>query len=1279
MFPKIGRRYKIVRKLGAGGMGVVYEAVDRETGMRVALKALVNVAGTSLLRFKREFRGLAEIEHPNLVRLHELVEEDGVWFFTMELIDGQDLISYVCGSQALVVSTEPQTRAVATEEEAASDAVAGPLRDGRLPVQSGPESVTAEVLIDQSAVPYDRERLVSCLKQLGRALMVLHGKGKVHRDIKPGNILVTKDGRLVLLDFGLVIGIDRDDEDRLTGVGLAGTVAYMAPEVAAEVVVGPAADWYSVGVILYQVLTSRLPFEGAAMQVLLAKQNQVPESPRLVNSHCDGELADLAMALLDPDPDRRPTGVKVLARLGDAASVYSNLVGSSGSTDAGELFVGREREMGRLREIWRETLGGRCAVVLLTGSSGIGKSALIDHFRRHVVETTTGASYVFSGRCHERETVPFKAFDAVVDQMTSALLREEAAGRVVDLPGDVELLVAMFPVLGRVRALTRVLNRQALAGRDPQESRRRAFWAFGDLLEALSTVQPVVVFIDDVQWIDGDSIDLFEGLVSRFQDGECRRHRVLFLLARRKAMAGKPNGEWIDRMRRRGDLTDVELGPLPDHDARLLARILTGRAGLQDQDLPDRIAAESIGNPFFVGEVVRFLQYQAVTSGEQSLGSHWSLEGVILDRLSHLTDKGMRLLDTLAVAGQAVPHAVVAAAADVPMSDPDWWREVSALRGQRLVRCHGFKGRDLVETYHDRIRQSVIGRMDEERLRRIHANLARAMEGARHVTVDVLARHWLAAGESGRAKDYVLRIAKQAMEKLAFERAAELYEQAIGLENDPATVVELQRELGDALASSGQVARAAEAFVSAARQATDVAVRLDARYKAADQMLKGGYVERGLEEIRIVLSEIGYSMPKSGKMALLATAFQRARLKVRGLSYQPRDRSEISPKDRTVLDVLWSVAVGLSIVEPILSALFHAQLTRLALDVGDEAMLSGCFAMEASLLATVGVKTMPQARRLGTRATSLARKTGDDRMLGRSFVARAILGYFSGDWRSGVKWGNKASQHLLDRCHGVGWELATTYTFVGFSLMMLGDMNELGRHVWSHLEEARRAGDRFLAANLQTSLGIAWLAADRTDEVEENLSRVLDSWPTDRYQMQHFYRFYSRVELFLYQRRAKEAWDLVDREVPLASKAFLSRVSTVQIELLRLRARAALALVPMVDTRRERTMLRRVANVSKRLRRLRLSFGEAWADHLDAAVLWHETRDRERTEEALTHAIGSLESCELGLHALCARRRLAELNEDEGALAEVDERMRRLGVVRPDRIVEVLSPGLAFS
>ena len=277
-------RFTLRRRLGAGGMGVVYEAHDREMDKIVALKTLTRAEAAHIYRFKREFRTLADVSHPNLVALYELMSDGEHWFFTMELVKGVTFIQHVRPETAGAVDSAtdntlpgPRARLVRhTDSEAETEVFDSShlsLESAeRAPLDDAQPAVASYYKLDES-------RLRSALRQLAEGVNRLHELGKLHRDIKPSNVLVTDEGRVVILDFGLVEDIEPELHETL----LAGTPDYMSPEQGAQMAISKASDWYSVGVILYQALTGRLPFRGRFFEVMMRKQTRDPIQPRELN------------------------------------------------------------------------------------------------------------------------------------------------------------------------------------------------------------------------------------------------------------------------------------------------------------------------------------------------------------------------------------------------------------------------------------------------------------------------------------------------------------------------------------------------------------------------------------------------------------------------------------------------------------------------------------------------------------------------------------------------------------------------------------------------------------------------------------------------------------------------------------------------------------------------------------------------------------------------------------------------------------------------------------
>jgi len=292
-------RFRVRRCLGAGSYGTVYEAFDCERGAPVALKVLRQTDPAAIYRFKKEFRSLADVTHPNLVELFELMSDGVRWFFTMELIDGVPFLSYVRGNAPLEPQTLSTSPTLDLREMEAADTIE--------------RKIDVETL--EPEAPPDWERLRALFLQLAEGLSALHAAGHVHRDIKPGNVLVSREGRVVILDFGLVAELTPQILDRSSGLHAVGTPAYMSPEQSRGLAVGAASDWYSMGVILYEALTGVLPYRGEMAEILARKQHKDPVPPRKHVPAVPEDLDRLCSQLLRRRSDDRPSGPEILRRL----------------------------------------------------------------------------------------------------------------------------------------------------------------------------------------------------------------------------------------------------------------------------------------------------------------------------------------------------------------------------------------------------------------------------------------------------------------------------------------------------------------------------------------------------------------------------------------------------------------------------------------------------------------------------------------------------------------------------------------------------------------------------------------------------------------------------------------------------------------------------------------------------------------------------------------------------------------------------------------------------
>ncbi len=859
-------RFEIVRRLGAGGMGVVYEAFDADRGARVAIKTLLRADGEALLRFKREFRSLRDLHHPNLVTLFELIENSGEWFFTMEMVNGVNFLSYVWNTDARVLRNRPGAALAPTMPQA------HPL-GSRAPTQ-------------RPDVQPDLDRLRATAPQFALGMVALHEAGKIHRDIKPSNVMVNDQGRVVILDLGLVA--EQDSDARSSSGHVIGTAAYMAPEQATGRAPGPAADWYSFGTVLYEALTGGLPFDGAPFEILLAKQDREPLPAHEIAPEVPDDLDRLCADLLRRDPAARPTGAEVMRRLGVLPQVVELV--SAPSILSTPRFVGRERELAELVSAYETTLEDHAVGVIVHGESGVGKTALIRESVMQVTSDSYGSArrpLVLSGRCFDNESVRYNAFDGVIDLLSQYLRRLSTDEARTLLPAHAALLLRAFPVLAQVEAMASVPLWRGESG-DPDELRTKLLAAIRELFVRLAERTPVIITIDDLQWANRDSMLLLRELF-RPPDGP----RLLLLASwRPDTGAGDPNvAPDIDLS---DDVRTVALSALSPDAARELTAVLLAGVGLPI-DRAAAIATEAGGHPLHIDALVR----HAAVSGEDAAVPQ--LDQAILARVAQLDADARRVIEMVCIAGAPIPRSVVARAAE--LEEDGCARALGLLRLHNLVRASGARQADAVEPYHDRVRESVAAAVGDSDRPRYHGRLAVVLEAA-GADSQLLMRHQEAAGDDERAAVTALRAAHEADEALAFDRAAELYRAALRLGfPDGADRRDILWQLAEALTNAGLGADAAPVYIEAAAGA-DPATMLEGYRRAAEQYLMTGHLEQGLETLRKLLGEIGAGYPASPGRAMASLLATRTWLRVRGLRWKQRDASTIGRERLTRVERL---------------------------------------------------------------------------------------------------------------------------------------------------------------------------------------------------------------------------------------------------------------------------------------------------------------------------------------------------------------------------------------
>ncbi|WP_437333199.1 serine/threonine-protein kinase [Sorangium sp. So ce394] len=1275
-------RFEILGRLGEGGMGVVYRAYDGLRRAEVALKTLLRMDAAGIYRLKREFRTIADVSHPNLVTLYELISADERWFFTMELIVGLPLSEHVRGR------AEPLSAVSVSGRGASRELVTTVVQTGAKSRIDSPGSGSAAPFAaaggaDARAPQLNVARLRAALKQLVDAVMALHDASILHLDLKPSNVLVDRNGRVVVLDFGIArsLGLDEVTSAATTGEQLIlGTPLYMAPE-QFRGDVSAASDWYAVGVILYEALTGRLPFEGHPYAVIHNKSCVEPP-PIEPAAGIPEDLSALCMALLRRDPRDRATGADVLRVVGEPPAIEDRAPKPDRpyhleAPVSNAPFLGREAQLWALEQAFDDTRRGRAVSVFIRGRSGIGKSALVQQFLSRL--SGRGGVMLLAGRCYERESVPFKAFDSVIDALSrhlKRLPRSEAAGV---LPRGIHDLARVFPGLRMVEAIADVPRREHEIP-SPQELRTRAFRALKELFSALSDKAPLVLYIDDLQWGGRDSALLLADLlappdppamlvVGTYRDEDEASSPFL------RELFASTKVKWPGA----AEIRRIFVGPLSDEDTRTLALSLLGNGRAEDAA---EIARESVGSPFIVGELVlqarRQSAGQPTASGIDGARQRASLEALLLARFAGLPVDAQRLLEVIAIAGQPIEQGAALRAAELTGGAQT---ALAALRSGHLVRTGGLEPTDAVETYHDRVRETVAAQVAPVRLAAHHRAVAEALEETRRAAPERLAHHFKEGGDPDKAGEYAAEAAAQAAASLAFDKAARLYRLALECKpGDSRRRRELQMMLGSALVNAGRGAEAAEAYLSAAESASmapSPGSVLQCQRLAAEQLLVSGRTQEGIRLLREVLSSVGLSYPATMRRTLASLLFSRARLALRGFHFEERRPEEVDAGELRRLDVCYSAFMGLFTAEPARAAAFHARHLLLALDAGEPRRIALSVAFEALFAANFGASHRRQLERATRAANAILGRLHYTRAEGVLQLAQAVDS-FRFSWRESCERAAKAEKLFREHCTGVAWEINSSQVICLVSLTMLGDLEQLAQLLPTWIREAAEHGDRYATTSLGTFVGgdaLISVASDEPDRMRPELDDAMERMFRKGFHIQHLSTVNAQALLDMYAGRGADAWSRVSATWRAIESSGLMRVQIMRIQALDLRGRAALAAAEAAA--HPAPLLRAACRAAAALAAEEMPWSRAYARLLRAGVASMRGDDRAARVE-LEAAIAGFDAREMELHAAAARRRLGELlSGDEGraVVAAADASMGRRTVRRPERMTDTIAPG----
>src|SRR5664279_3494372 len=882
--------------------------------------------------------------------------------------------------------------------------------------------------------------------------------------------------------------------------------------------------------MLYEVLAGVLPFDGQSYEILYKKQHEEAVPLRQLVPDLTPTLADLCETLLARAPDKRPDVTAILDALGGPPVPAWGL--GQDRTGATPL-IGRSGPIAILRSAFSEVVAGGRVAILVAGEPGIGKTELCRQFLDTLVADQAGT--VVASRCYEREFLPFKALDGVIDQLARQVSQLSFEQRAVLVPGIAPILRHLFPVLEQIPEATLVGAVEIPS--DPHELRNRVLDGLRELLAVITGASPLVIFVDDLQWADRDSLAMFSALLS-----DSRLPRMMFLGTDRRV--GGSRADWLDQAIRK---VQVDL-PRLDREATLA--LLQSIFAIDRESAPELepLAETTQGNALFIKELARYALARDLKTSTLTLGD------LLRDRVERVGANARTVLDLIATVGAPVPEVAVQAASE--LAPEIFSHAVAELLRQRLVHAGGALGRERIELCHEQLLEWLWNELGESRRRLLAERLAITF-GSDGDPAQVAAL-WLESGHNSKAASHLVATGERAMKALAFDRAAEHFGMALKVGSwDASQKSALLAQLADALAYAGRGPAAAKQYQAAASQEENAARSLDLHRKACGELLRSGHFDEGMDAAGIALAAAGMAMPKH---TLASLAWVRTRLRWRGLRCPSESLGTLGAEDAARIDLCWSLSSGLGLIDPIKGAYFQALSLLLALQKQDLPRVGRGLAGEAAWCVARGQAGAGRARRLLAEAESIGNSLGDPYVRGVTLLMDGVICHLIGEFGPSRERLEATEKILTEQCAGAVWELDMARQFLMEDLYYLGDLVAFQRLISTGLHQATDRGSLYAATNFQTGLAnFRWLMRDDPDRSRRETDEGIQRWSRLGYHVQHWYNLIAQVQTGLYLGQGRAAYQLILTHWPELRRSGVFHIQHTRIAALHLRARAALA------------------------------------------------------------------------------------------------------------------------
>ncbi|HBE72697.1 MAG TPA: hypothetical protein DDW31_01105 [candidate division Zixibacteria bacterium] len=982
---KIAGRYQIISLLGQSEKSRVFKVVDLTTDQAMALKVFSG-QDNGIHHLQHEFRFLSSLRHPNLVQVHNFGSERDFHFFTMDLVEGRDFLA------------------------------------GLL-----------EVPMDE------RLRLTA---ELCRALEYIHQNDIIHLDLKPSNVLIPAGGAVKLTDFGLA------HSSKSRGLlKAAGTPSYMSPEVIAGQMPDGRSDLYSLGVLLYQVFSGRLPFEAPTTEELV-KQHilKSPQPPKVFNPDIPDEMQLLILRLLAKDPNERPASAnEVIQEMNRGFGL--DLALEQGQAASRNLFhsrlVGRDKEMADLFQALQLAAGGHGTCVFISGETGIGRTRLLSEF---ALQAQLRDAQVFWTRCYSPDSA---AYEPVIQLLSQLLpLAQSFCPEVVSLYGP-----ELMTLLPHWRGLTEIRDHPLPTQLPPNETKLRLLDAISNFIfrtfETLPT-SPSVIILEGLHWVDSESLEAIYHL-----GRNASRSRVLLVGSMRSDDIDEhhPLLGLVERLSLENQAEQVYLKRLSSPEVlALLGNVFYHAEGLEPLAL--KIYEETEGNPLLIEEAVFYLlesgqirrrlgQWQVDPYLVQSLALPAGFKQALERKLQALNRHQLRALQGIAVMGRPVSEKMLAFILEAP--EDQVTEDLIHLKGRNLlIQIDSTEG-PLFGMHHARIEREIHSGLEPELSAALHRRASRLLEQMGPSTCQdfiELARHHEKAGQAEGAKSCHLRAASLLADH-APDQAIVHYQAALRLcsSAEQAEVLRPLLNLYFLAGDSSRAAKAASDLLKLAGPSADLYRRMGAcQDRLGDYKRAIDYFNQGLSlaqgdpvtTARIV-SSLAATYLHQGELRTAERSCLEA-LKVLPPESDPLVEAELY---NNLGQIYWQLAEWAQAVS------VHRKSLQLKERLGDQYGIATSYNNLGQVY--YRMYDWDRAAESHQKSFSIRERIGDISGLARSYNNLALIYRHLYDWDKAVDYHTKCLQ-TMERI-GSSYELAVSHTNLG---LIHKARSEWDQAIWSY-------------------------------------------------------------------------------------------------------------------------------------------------------------------------------------------------------------------------------------